>query len=60
MRSWAKRYGMSLAAARRSPAARGYYSEAYGRGRWRAGRAWQMAGVIEFDEDTGEWRYVED
>lgn len=42
------------------PAAQGYYQESYGRGRYRAARAWAAAGVIEFHEDTGEWDYTDE
>ena len=51
---------MSISAARQDPTAQGYYSEAYGRGRFRAARAWTAAGVIQPGAVTGEWEYTEE
>lgn len=57
MRAWSSRYGMSYRKAQQSPVAIAYYRESSGRGRGRALRAWQMAGVMVWDEDREEWRY---
>lgn len=59
-RAWARSHNMSIRAAKADPAAQGYYSEAYGRGRSLAARAWAYAGVIEQDPGTGDWGYVEE
>ena len=58
--AWAQSHGMSISAARQDPTAQGYYSEAYGRGRFRAARAWTAAGVIQPVPGTDEWEYTEE
>jgi hypothetical protein len=58
--AWARTHNMTIMAARQDPAAQGYYQEAYGRGRFRAARAWAAAGVVERDEITGDWEYTEE
>lgn len=60
MRAWAESHQMTVRQAKKDPAARGYYSESHGRGRFRAARAWANAGVIEYEPATGEWEYTED
>lgn len=60
MAAWARSHHMTVSAARRDPAAQGYYANAYGRGRFRAAEAWAAAGVIEQDPGSGEWDYTEE
>jgi hypothetical protein len=51
---------MTVKAAEKDPTAQGYYAESYGRGRFRAARAWMNAGVIDFNEDLREFEYTEE
>ena len=58
MRGYAREHGLTLDQARRDPRARAWYAMSHDAPRGMIARAWEEAGYLEYDDDTGEWRYL--